>query len=649
MRLLIILFIFTFALNSYASESYKESLMPPFASTVLDRDGEVIGYFFKDQFRLYSPIKEIPKNLILAVISIEDDRFFEHRGVDPIGLLRAAITDIKSGKIVQGGSTITQQLAKLIFLSPERSFERKFKEMAIARELEKKLTKMEILELYLNYIYLGNGAYGVKAASRVMFGKDPYRLSLSQCALIAGLIKGPEYYNPFKHPERALKRRNLVLYKMYKNGFISKSDYESAKSEPLGVLEYPNFPRVAGYDLDFVKFNLKKVISNKKIFKDGLVIRTTLDSEIQQFAQEILRKYNKSYKETYSVPDIQCAGMAVSKRGEVIFVVGGDNYTETKLNRAFQVLRPIGSTAKPFTYLAAFSAGLSPYDYTSNVPFEMPMESSENGSENNTWVPENYSHKYSKYMELKYALEHSVNVATLHVAMDNLSAVKRNLRRFKLIGDYFDLSYVLGSFPSNLYRIVRAYSAFQNGGLMYEPYVIEEIRDRRGRLIYRGYPVFERVADRDAVNILRSVLQDVVKEGTARRISYLAKMFDLAGKTGTTNDWRDVYFTGFTTSFTMSVWFGRDSYKTLWKGAVGGSVAAPVWAEIAVKVCSKYGCGKFVPSYEDIVSSYPEPLKIPGNGDRYLMAVNFIDNSYLSSYIDFKASLNRSLSSSDSK
>jgi penicillin-binding protein 1A len=278
----------------------------------------------------------------------------------------------------------------------------------------------------------------------------------------------------------------------------------------------------------------------------------------------------------------------------------------------------------------------------------MPKEDSDNGSDNDTWVPENYSHRYSKYMELKYALEHSVNVATLHVAMRNPSGVRKNLRKFKLIDDYFDLSYVLGSFPSNLYRIVRAYSAFQSGGLMYEPYVIKEIRNRKGRVIYRGFPRFKRVAEKKYVNILRSVLQDVVKEGTARRISYLTNKFDVAGKTGTTNDWRDVYFTGFTTSFTMSIWFGRDSYQTLWKGAVGGSVAAPVWAEIALKMCSEYGCGRFVPSYEEVVKTYPQPSEIPGDGDKYLLSVNFLDNSFLINYIDLSESLNRDLSLSES-
>jgi len=433
---------------------------------------------------------------------------------------------------------------------------------------------------------------------------------------------------------------------MFKDRFISRKEYERAKSEPLGILEKPNYPRVAGYDLDFVKFELKKVILLEDAFRKGLTVYTTIDSDIQSYAQKVLSSYNGKYRQEHDVPDIQCAGMAINRKGEVLFVVGGDNYTQTKLNRAFQVLRPIGSTAKPFTYLTAFQDGLSPYDFIPNTPFEMPKG---NSTDNDTWAPENYSHRYSDYMELKYALEHSVNVATLHLAMRDSAGVKRNLKKFKLIGDYFDLSYVLGSFSSNLYRIVRAYSAIQSGGIMYEPYVIREIIDRDGKLIYRGYPRFRRVADSKSINILRTILQDVIREGTARRISYLTGRFDVAGKTGTTNDWKDVYFTGFTTSFTMSIWFGRDSYKPLWKRAVGGSVAAPAWAEIAVKICSRYGCRKFVPPYEEVVRSYPEPLNLPEGNLKGLLSESSLDGSYLLSFIDSRSFDNSSLSDLSSR
>ncbi|MEO2069083.1 MAG: PBP1A family penicillin-binding protein [Desulfurobacteriaceae bacterium] len=614
--LILFVLLFSFSVNSKASTWYKEKLLPDFASTIYDRNGNVIGFFYSGKFRLYAPYKEIPDTLIKAVITAEDERFFEHKGIDPVGILRAAITDISKGKVVQGGSTITQQLAKLIYLSPKRSIDRKLKELALAKKLEENLTKEEILELYLNYIYLSNGAYGVKAASWVLFGTlNLEKLTVAQCALLAGIIRGPEYYNPFKHPERAIKRRNFILKKMLKAGYISKEEFEKAIKEPLTPLKKPNRPKVAGYELDLVKFEIarRKIVPYRTIFTKGYKIKTTIDKEIQNFAQRILSWYNERYAEVHNVPDLQCAGMAINRRGEVLFVVGGKDYNESKLNRAFQILRPIGSTAKPITYLTAFQKGWSPLDFVSNEPIEIPMEiDNSTGKVIKWWRPENYSGRFSPFVQVRKALIKSINVATVHLALNFPNAIKKNFVKFEFInGSSFDLSYVLGSFPANLYRIVRAYSAIQDDGLLKEPFVIKEIGSRKGKILYKGKPIVKTVSDPLSIQILRSVMQDVVKEGTARRISYLTKWFDVAGKTGTTNDFRDTYFTGFTTSFIMSVWFGRDSYETMWKGSTGGGVASPPWAKIAKKICSKYGCGQFNPPYEDVVENYPLPTHFP--------------------------------------
>ncbi len=603
--------------QAFPGKDYKERLLPPFASTVYDRNGKIIGFFYKGQFRLYAPYSEIPKKLIYAVITAEDERFFEHKGVDPLGILRAAVTDIARGKIVQGGSTITQQLAKIIYLSPKRTIERKLKELALARELEEKLTKEEILELYLNYIYLSNGAYGVKAAAWVLFGKDSlYDLTTAQCALIAGIIRGPEYYNPFKHPEKALKRRNFILRRMFKAGYISQKEYEKAIEEPLTPLQEPNKPVSASYPLDLVKFEIARrgIVPFNSIYTAGYYIRTTIDADIQAFAQKVLSEYNARYSEIHKLEDLQCAGMAINRKGEVLFVVGGDDYSKSKLNRAFQILRPIGSTAKPFTYLTAFQNGWSPLDFIPNQPLELPTGVFDNETgEEKIWKPENYSRTFSPFMQVRKALIHSVNVATITLALNFPQKIRKNLIKFELISKDapFDLSYVLGSFPANLYRIVRAFSAIQDKGLLKEPFVIKSVRDKNGKLVYVGYPSIKSVSDPKSVLILRSVLQDVVREGTARSISYLIDRFDVAGKTGTTNDYRDTYFTGFTTSFVMSVWFGRDSYETMWERATGGGVAAPPWGVIAQEICGKLGCGQFNPAYEEIVKNYPPPIHFP--------------------------------------
>ncbi len=599
--------------SSLGSTAYKNSLLPAFASTVYDRDHKIIGFFYKKKFRLYAPYREIPKKLIYAVITAEDERFFEHKGIDPLGIVRAALTDIAEGKVVQGGSTITQQLAKMVYLSPKRTIERKLKEIALARELEKKLTKQEILELYLNYVYLSNGAYGVKAAAWVLFGKDSLnKLTTAQCALLAGIIRGPEYYNPFTHPQRALKRRNFILRKMFKKGYITKEELQEALKEPLTPLKSPNFPRTAGYDLDFIKYEILKkgILTPKALFKGGYEIDTSIDSQIEEFAQKVLSEYQQKYSKARKLPDLQCAGMAIDKKGEVIYIVGGSDYSKTKLNRAFQVLRPIGSTAKPFTYLTAFENGWSPLDFISNQPIEKPIR--EKGKKK-WWKPQNYERTFSPFITLREGLMKSVNVATLHLAMNFPDKIKENLIKFELIKPDapFNLSYVLGSFPANLFRIVRAYSGLQNDGILREPYVVLKVKNIYGKTIYTGYPMLKKVAEPKPVQILRSILEDVVKRGTAASISYLRNYFDVAGKTGTTNDYRDTYFTGFTTSFVMSVWFGRDSYKTMWRGATGGGVAAPPWGKIAMEMCKKYKCGKFIPSYEDIVKNYPPPTHFP--------------------------------------
>jgi penicillin-binding protein 1A len=600
-----------------ASPTYMERLMPPFASVVYDRNHKVMGFFYTGEFRLYAPYQKIPPALINAVITAEDERFFEHKGVDPLGILRAAVADISEGRIVQGGSTITQQLARLLYLSPRKTIERKLKEFTLARELEKRLTKEEILELYLNYVYLSNGAYGVRAAAWVLFGKENLsELTLAQCALMAGIIRGPEYYNPFKHPERALKRRNFILRRMLKNHYITKEEYEKAVQEPLTPLEKPNMPRTAGYDLDAVKFEItrKGIVPLKNLYTGSYIIETTIDLRAQTFAQKVLKEYAEKYSEWYGVDDLQCAGMAMNAKGEVLFVVGGKDYSESKLNRAMQSLRPIGSTAKPFTYLTAFQRGWSPEDFVSNEPIEMfTGRTDELTGEKVIWRPENYSGEFSPFVKVKDGLRKSINVATLHLAMHFTAQVRKNLVRFRLIkeSDPFDLSYVLGSFSSNLYRLIRAYSAFQGNGVMREPFIVVSVKDRYGREIYHGYTTIKTVADAGSVLILRSILQDVVKNGTARSISYLTRWFDVAGKTGTTNDYRDTYFTGFTTSFVMSIWFGRDSYQTLWNRATGGGVAAPPWGVIARELCRLYGCEQFEPSYEAIVRDYPPPTHFP--------------------------------------
>ena len=575
----IFVFFAVFVTSSYA-QSLKDILIPPISSIVYDRHGRVIGYLYKDQFRLYVRYKDIPENVIKALIATEDERFFEHKGIDYKGIARAAFEDLKSLSIKQGGSTITQQLVKMIFLSPKRTLSRKLKEFVLAKQIEEKLSKEDILELYLNYAYFGQGAYGIKTAAWVYFGKDLKDLTLPEIALLIGLIKAPSYYDPFKHPERAIKRRNIVLTNMYKLGFINLVEYTKAISSPLGILNKPNRPKNRGYVLDYVKRKLKSLLyDDLAIYQGGLKIYTTVDNVIQEKVQEHVKTYVDKLSKLHKIPDLQGAAFGTNKKGEILFLVGGKDYKVTQFNRVYQAKRPIGSTIKPFIYLEALKRN---YNYTSIIP-DTPI--SFRLTNNRFWTPVNYEKYFHGPIYLKNALIYSVNVATIHLALKlGYSDVYQVLKKYGFVKRYFDLSYVLGSCQSNLWKLVRNYMVFANKGVIWEPFIIRKIKNFENKVIYKHKPVSIVMENPKNVKKIIPLLAAVTKYGTAKKLSYLWKHFPVYGKTGTTNDFRDIYFVGWTPKFLMGVWIGRDSYKSLWKGATGGNTAAPLWGKIALDI-----------------------------------------------------------------
>ncbi len=562
------------------AQSLKEILTPPISSIVYDRNGKVIGYLYKDQFRLYAKYEEIPPFVIKALIATEDERFFKHGGIDLKGIARAAFENLKNLKIKQGGSTITQQLVKMVFLSPKRTISRKLKEIVLAQEIEKKLSKKDILELYLNYAYFGEGAYGIKTAAWVYFGKDLKNLTLPEAALLIGLIRAPAYYNPFRHPEKAIKRRNIVLTNMYKLGFINLIEYTKAVSSPLGILKKPNRPKNRGYILDYIKKKLKALLyDDLVIYQGGLKIYTTVDLRLQNLAQNYLKNYVNKLAKKHNISDLQGAAFGINKKGQILFMVGGKDYKETQFNRVYQAKRPIGSTIKPFIYLEALKRNFNYTTLLADTPISFKL------TNNRFWTPLNYEKRFHGPIKLKNALIYSINVATIHLALDlGPGDVYQVLRKYGFVKKYFDLSYVLGACQSNLWNLLRNYEVFANKGIIYEPYIIEEIKNFEGKTVYKHKLASIVMENPRNIKKILPLLAAITKYGTAKRLKYLWRYFPVYGKTGTTNAFRDTYFVGWTPKFLMGIWIGRDSYKSLWKGATGGNTAAPLWGLIAKKI-----------------------------------------------------------------
>jgi len=651
---------------------------PATTSHIYAADGSVAGAFALER-RVELPPEEIPDSIKLAIVAIEDSNFYSHGGVDPKAILRAVIGSVMTGKLGGrgGASTLTQQLAKNLFLTPERTLTRKIKEAFLAMDMEKRLSKDQIISMYANQIYLGHGAYGIEAASKVYFGKSATDLELHEAATLAGMIQNPErLHNPIKNPEGTRNRRNHVLAEMLELGFIDTEAYNAAVAAPLGVELHREKKTGGRYFIEHVRKNLEQEYGSDALYTEGLRIDVTMDPILQRAAETAVREglvelemtrlgyrdplnvvreglaedaasyvdpswqdtdlpphsmiravvlevgrssaslsiagrtatldldgaswtRTSSLKrilevgdrvfvrlpetipeddETFTVellqePEIESALLAMDNRtGAVLAMVGGFDFERSEFNRAVQSKLQCGSAFKPFVFLTAFERGFTPADTLFDGPVLYP-----DGNGDLTYCPKNYYGKYFGITTLRRALELSYNATAVKLqhmvggqaVVDTATAmgISTHLRPYA--------SLALGTLGVRLIDLVTAYAGFANLGEVPTPYFVSEVKDRDGRSLQRTYPVLERRAAAAPTYLLLHVLEGVVQRGTGQKARRLEA--HLAGKTGTTDDYSDAWFVGFSPRVTVGVWVGRDRKAPIGKKMTGAAAALPIW------------------------------------------------------------------------
>lgn len=531
---------------------------------ILARDGAVLAE--RGGAHDYMPIDMLPRHVVAAVVATEDRRFFDHYGLDPIGLGRAAFANLRAGRVAQGGSTLTQQLAKNLFLSPDRTFARKAEELALAMWLELRLSKLDILELYLNRVYFGGGAYGIEAASQRYFDKSARELSIAEAAVIAGLLKAPSKYAPTASQTAALNRARVVLANMVDAGMISKEDERRAGLERLVFADRKAAKDASGieYAMDFVLEHLPPLVGSGHA---EVIVETTLDAALQRRSNEIVTKALARQGEALGVS--QAGVVVLDTDGGVRAMIGGRDYSASQFNRAVKARRQPGSAFKPFVYLAALESGMMP----STVTYDLPVTI-------DGWAPRNDNGQFVGEVTLREALAKSIN--TVAVRLNQMAGRGRTIAVARRLGISSELregpSLALGTSEVGLLELTGAYAAFGNGGLSVQPHIIRRVRISSGRVLYaREAPRGDQVVDPVNVGAMNDMLHAALTSGTGRRAAI--PHHPAAGKTGTTQDFRDAWFVGYTGHLTAGVWIGNDAGKPM-NRATGGSLPAELWHQI---------------------------------------------------------------------
>ncbi|MGB9856717.1 MAG: transglycosylase domain-containing protein [Dictyoglomaceae bacterium] len=548
-------------------------LRPNETTIIYSYDNKILGRLYKEN-RIIVPLHKISPYLQKSVIVAEDEDFYNHPGFSIRGIVRAIWNDIlvignSKRRTIQGGSTITQQVAKLLFLSPERTLRRKIQELYIALKLEKYYTKQEILEMYLNLIYWGNGAYGAEAAAQTYFGKSAKNLNLEESALLAGIIPAPEIYNPYKNPEKAKIVRNIVLEKLYEKGYISEKEFKKAYNSPIKVLPRKNSQVLAPYFFDYVVKELIQRFGKDTVYQGGLKIYTTIDLNLQKIAESSLEKIIERYGKNYNVT--QGALVAIEpSTGYIRAWVGGLDYEKSQFDRVSQAMRQPGSAFKPFVYLTAIQRGFQPTDLLEEREISYKFN-------NKIWKPKNYDGELHGTVTLEEALKHSYNIATITLLEEvGVGNVIKNAKRMG-IESYLEpsLALALGTSVVTPLELTRAYAVLANGGFRITPIAILRVEDSKGNVLLSNEPQLVPVLDRNVVATLVKMMEKVILEGTGKRADIGRPS---AGKTGTTDDYRDAWFIGFTPELCTGVWVGNDDYSKT-KNVVGGFIPALIWKE----------------------------------------------------------------------
>jgi penicillin-binding protein 1B len=553
---------------------------------ILELEPEEIMQFFgheRERRQLIS-IDQVPEHQIQAVLAAEDHRFFQHSGVDWRGILRAVMTNLRHGEIRQGGSTLTQQLAKNYFLTPERTFIRKLKELILALIIELKYDKREILEIYLNEIYLGQkgsvAINGIGEASYFYFGKPVDRLTLSEAATIAGLIKAPNHYSPYRDIERCQSRRDVVMEAMHRWKWITPDELEEARKQPINAVGFLAAAKKAPYFIDYLTEQLNALYRSEDLTSLGLSIYTTLDTQVQMAAEEALanglaRLENANPQLQRTAPEEKLQGALVvmqPKTGHILALVGGRNYSVSQFNRIIQARRQPGSAFKPLVYLSALEQ-FTPTTLLSNDRKSYTV----NGKE---WDPQNFEPVTEYTVSLQDALKKSYNLATVDLAM------KTGLEKIVELATKFNFStpikpypsLALGAFEVIPLELARAYCVFAAEGVQPFPLSLKGVVDENGRILEHQHLNIERLITPAEAFVMNSMLQGVVREGTARSLQWRGITWPVAGKTGTTNDFRDAWFVGYTPDILALVWVGFDNGDSI--KATGAAAALPIWAEL---------------------------------------------------------------------
>ena len=572
----------------------SQTLSPAASSQIYDCKGRLITTVHAEQNRLPVKLADTPKDLQNAFIAAEDIRFYKHHGIDPIGIARAVVSNIRHRDATgQGGSTITQQLARNAFLTQEQTLKRKLLEAVLAVEIENKYTKAEILEMYMNQIYFGQGAYGVQTASHVYFGKDVKDLNLAQCAMLAGLPNSPNYYSPFHNLQAAKYRQGVVLDQMAKYGYISQEQANEAKAQDLGLVKpgsNQDNNKLASYFVNYVVQQVSDKYDSSAIYKEGLKIYTTLDLDMQKDAENAVNKdLPKGTKNAKGITQPQGALLAIeTKTGDVKAMVGGRG--EDQFNRATQMYRQPGSAFKPFIYVTALEKGMSP-----NMMLDNSAVSFAGG-----WSPKNYGHTTGGPVTMTEALVKSMNIPTINLAnkvgMSNVikTAEKCGISSLVDSGKYSDnnLSASIGGLSKgvSLWDMAQAYSVFANNGQLIKPRVILKIEDRNGNILedHTGESDAEQVLDANAVARLNVMLQQAVMRGTGRN-AYFGR--PVAGKTGTTNGAHDAWFVGYTPNMVTAVWIGDDTSTNA--GYTGGTIPATIFRDFMSQATASQSASSF--------------------------------------------------------
>ena len=568
-----------------------EEYRPNITSRVYSDSNRLLAEFFLEN-RTPVALDDVPDMMIKALIATEDTRFYQHFGIDLRGIIRAIFRNIRARKVMEGGSTLTQQLAKVLFLTPERSYTRKLKEMALALRIEQRYTKREILSLYLNQIYFGSGAYGIEAAAQIYYGKPARDLNLAECALLAGLPRSPRHYSPFKSPTSALGRRAYVLNRMVTMGYISTAQAEEAKKALLPFQAASKTVGRAPYFVEYVRQKVEERFGSSILYSGGLNIYTSLDDDLQSYAEQAIQSGLSNieirHRKLGPTRQLQSALLAIEPTtGKIRAMVGGRDFSQSQFNRALQALRQPGSAFKPIIYTAALEHGYGASDILDDAPLTITM------NHNKDWSPENFTHTYQGPVTLRRVLEQSLNVPTVRlvdkIGTDEIIRYARKLGIRSPLTHYLPLA--LGSSDVTLAELTSAFTVFDNHGVKLGPVSILSITDSSGRVLYTNDAIPEQVIKPETAYLITYLLKGVIEHGTGWKARELER--SAAGKTGTTNDFRDAWFVGFTPGLVAGVWVGYDDQASIGPKETGARAALPIWLEFMKKAHSEHSAEEF--------------------------------------------------------